>query len=100
MPELVADCPRCTAKKITLDVTAQNHIGTKHGWQNWFEVFATCRHCGLATIFRLSLKQPGDTGGPIRHKDGALNTNWQVEDYVSLKDVIAAPPPDHLREDI
>jgi hypothetical protein len=42
MSELVADCPRCTAAKITFNLIASTKVGQQHGWQNWhgLSVFA------------------------------------------------------------
>lgn len=76
-----------------------------YGWQTWHEVFAVCRHCGKATIFKLSLdkadfKDFALKAGPLNWKDGALNAVFRNEGYVSLKDRESAPPPEHVPDDI
>ena len=54
MSELVADCSRCGAKRITFDLTQENLVGVKYSWQQWYEVFCVCRNCQRATIYLLS----------------------------------------------
>jgi hypothetical protein len=103
MPELVADCPRCGASKITFDVTAANSIAHRYGWQFWYETYCICRHCNHATIFVLSEKQ---FSFDYLHKvgilkiDGALNNYLSVESYVSLKDQSTVTPPEHIPPEI
>jgi hypothetical protein len=90
MPELVADCPRCGSGRITFDVRAAKIIGSQYGWQNWYETFCICRHCGHATIFVLSERVNSDYEHVhkvgILKIEGALNNYLNVENYVSLND--------------
>lgn len=103
MSELVADCPRCGSKKITFDLTQQHFFETWYGWQCWVEAFCICRHCRRATIFILSQKTAVDK---IIHEEGllklssAVNRYMKIESYVSLKDMVAIQPPEHLPKDI
>jgi hypothetical protein len=104
MAELVADCPRCGAQKMTFDVRGQNYLGMKYDWQTWHEVFAICRHCGGATIFRLALegaaqKSFAKQSGPQAYT-GVVNDIFRLEGYVSIKDAAAATPPEHLPDDL
>lgn len=51
MPELIANCPRCDAQKVTFLVEAAHITGQEYGWMNWYEVCAQCRHCHRYTVF-------------------------------------------------
>jgi hypothetical protein len=100
MPEIVATCPRCAAAHVTFDVLAGNHIGREHNWQDWYEVFAVCRHCQLATILRLSendfrAHEVVENVGLLKLSK-ALNEWLTVAGHVSLKDFATIPPPEHL----
>jgi hypothetical protein len=102
--ELVADCPRCNARKITFDVRSQNRLYNKYDWKWFYEVFCVCRHCEYSTIFIVSSTEPSHREfmrekGPIQIV-GAINRMMDVEEYVSLKDAAPIPPPEHLPVDI
>lgn len=104
MSELVADCPRCSAKSITFDLMQENYIRTAHGWQNWYETFCICRHCRKATIFILS-EDSTKIGVVIKEKGlanipGAVNDFMRREGYVNIRNLAAVSPPDHLPENI
>jgi hypothetical protein len=58
MSLLVADCARCGSKHITFDVKAQTFCGTRHGWQNRFEIFCECRSCNSKQRRDLGLRLP------------------------------------------
>ena len=106
MPLLIADCPRCGAKSITFDVSAEVFTGQSYGWQNHFEVFCVCRHCHKPTIF--GIKMLGDvyqggefiTGEKLRSHRGALNDLFSVKGYVSLKDESRVSPPEFLSDEL
>jgi len=104
MPELVADCPRCGSRRITFDVRAAKTIGIQYGWQNWYETFCICRHCGRATIFVLSESVNSDYEHVhkvgILKIEGALNNYLNVESYVSIKDQATVVPPEHIPNNI
>lgn len=106
MALLVANCPRCGVRAITFDVKGQTWRYQKHDWQDWFEVFAVCRHCQRATIFLVGV-------GDFKSKDvfkrsadalvrfeGALNDHFRIEKYISLYDEATASPPKHLPKNI
>jgi hypothetical protein len=104
MAELVADCPRCGSKRITFDLRGHNVVGYYHSWQNWYEAFCICRHCGGGTIFVLSERVDGNY--EYVHKVGlakiesALNSYVTIERFVSLKDTVTTPPPEHLPKQV
>lgn len=103
MADLVADCPRCGSQKITFDLTQEHNIYARHGWQQWFEAFCVCRHCGRSTTFVLSQKNPGTLDNyqnSPRKVPGAVNAYMSIEGHISLKDESAIDPPEHLPEDI
>lgn len=104
MPELVADCPRCRAKKHTFDVGAMLPTKVEHRWQHWYEAFCVCRNCNRSTIFVLA----EDTGHDIHMFDdkspmkviASLNNFFRVEGFISYKDTGAVAPPDHVPDPI
>ena len=104
MSELVADCPRCGANKITFDVTQEHFIRSKYDWQYWYEAFCICRHCKRSTTFTLS--QNVDADKKLVHQNGllklagAINRYMNIEGFISLKDALAIEPPEHLPENI
>lgn len=104
MAELVADCPRCRARRITFDM-AQAHITrTQYGWKRWYEAFCICRHCRKATIFVLSESVDGNyelvhnTG--LLKFSGAVNRYVDIETFISLKDTASSEPPEHIPESV
>lgn len=104
MAELVANCPRCGSRHITFDVGAANPYRVDYGWQNWYEAFGICRHCGRTAIFVLSESGNGDY--QYVHKvgllkvEGALNKYVDVKGHISIKDSAFVDPPEFLPKDI
>jgi hypothetical protein len=104
MSELVADCPRCASKHITFDVDAVKIYRQEYGWQNWYEAFSTCRHCGRSTIFVLAERSGADYAQV--HRTGllkmpsALNNYTDVRGFVSYKDKATVTPPHFLPAEI
>ena len=105
MALLVADCPRCGANSITFDVRAQVYRSTQYNWQNWYEVFSVCRSCHSPTIFVIYLneyqvREEFDKDGAIVNYRGGLNQFFKIDRYVSLRDLTAERPPEHLPKEI
>ncbi|MBU0533456.1 MAG: DUF4145 domain-containing protein [Candidatus Omnitrophica bacterium] len=103
MSELVADCPRCGAKKMTFDLKKQITIEVRYDWQNWLEAFCVCRKCDSATIFTLIQKEPNSKnviGSGLENFGGAVNKLMHIEGYVSLKDTASKQPPEYIPEKI
>ena len=104
MAELVTDCPRCGANKITFVIKEAIVIAHYYKWQNWYEAFCVCRQCLRSTIFVLSESVNGDY--TYVHKvsligiKGAVNRFVNVEGIISLKDTIETSPPDHVPENV
>lgn len=100
MSELVADCPRCRAKKMTFDLSNQLIVGIEYGWKYWVEAFCICRACKRSTIFVLSLRDINHMdivdNNKLPQLDTAVNRIMDVESYISLKDNAAEQPPEHL----
>ncbi len=104
MAEIVADCPRCHARRITFDITQAHITGIKYDWQQWYEAFCICRHCRRATIFVLSESVNGNyklvhDKGLLSFK-GAVNQYVDIEGFISLKDTAASEPPEHIPENV
>lgn len=103
MSLLIANCPRCRAKKMTFDLFNHAFIGIRYDWQNLFEVFCVCRGCKKSTTFLVSQKR-AEYEKIIRQGlynfEGAVNQLVNVERYISIKDHSAKPPPEHVPENI
>lgn len=104
MAELVTDCPRCGAAKMTFDLATSTIVGNQYGWQVWHEAFCVCRHCRKSTVFVLA--NEGIHEGELIKKvglssiKGAVNALVRIQSYISTKDRIPVDPPDHLPEGI
>lgn len=104
MAELVTDCPRCGATKITFDLESQHFLYKKYDWKGYYEVFSICRNCDRTTVFVLSISdiQMGQhvaNDGLIK-AGGSVNNYMDVEGFINLKNMAASQPPEHLPEDI
>ena len=104
MSELVADCPRCNANKMTFDLRAATVVGINYSWQQKYEAFCICRHCSKTTIFILTDKGIPEKESSIKQGlasvKGAANDYVNVLGYISTKDREAETPPEHLPVDI
>lgn len=103
MTELVADCPRCKANHVTFDVTADFPIAEQYRaeWVVTYECFSICRRCKRSTCFVLKLhdyeQRKEVSGTPSKFKNSVtLDRFFHVNGYVSVADMGADPPPDHL----
>lgn len=100
MAQLVSDCPRCGAKKTTFDTKSQAYAFQRHGWQDHYEVFSICRHCGRSTVFVLGIKSSeyrttAEQGALIKSGQSA-NDFADVDGYINIKDQSKIRPPEHL----
>lgn len=104
MSELVTDCPRCGASKITFDYLSSHTFQRRWGWQGWYNVFCVCRNCNQAVVFTLSDNDPDTarTIGKSGLKDivGSLNNYFNIEGFLSLKDFVRVTPPDYVPDNI
>jgi len=104
MPELVANCPRCGANRITFDLVSAIKTVLQYGWQNWYEAFCICRQCGRSTTYVLSESVDGDyehvheTG--LVNIEGAVNRYVRIEGTITVKDSAAVAPPAYIPEQI
>lgn len=100
MSQLVADCPRCGANKITFNLISVNYIRQQYGWQKWYEVFCVCRSCNRSTIFVVSENSHDSSNYLDAHSlniiKESVNNYVNIESYISLKDCNQVTPPDHL----
>lgn len=99
MSQLIADCPRCGARRGAFDVNASTFLGSRYNWQSLHEAFAVCRACHRPTIFKLvqremdSLKYIEKVGVS---GVSSVNDFFNEDGYVSLKDRQAETPPEYL----
>ena len=104
MPELVANCPRCGANRITFDLVSAIKTVLKYDWQNWYEAFCICRQCRRSTTYVLSESVDGDyehvheTG--LVNIEGAVNRYVRIEGTITVKDSAAVAPPAYIPEQI
>ncbi|MBL0919372.1 MAG: DUF4145 domain-containing protein [Hydrogenophaga sp.] len=100
MSELVADCPRCGAKRITFEIGSPLYVGREHGWRSHHEVFCVCRACKRSTVFVLALEDAEIASRTDDPKFWAqavvMNRFFEVTGYVSNKDRGASDPPEAL----
>ena len=104
MSELVANCPRCGAKKITFDLLSHTLVGINHDWQNVSEAFCVCRSCRSSTVFILTQRDYGREE-ERRFKDlpnfsADVNLIASSEGYICIKNLASTKPPDHLPDNI
>lgn len=105
MSQLVADCPRCGAKRMSFDVFSAVVTETIANWEHHWEAFCVCRHCKRTAIFKLRLvkfqhKNLGEIPGALVGVQGAINEFVNVDGYLSLKDAAALSPPEHLPREV
>lgn len=105
MSELVADCPRCRSSKTTFDVLAETVVGKRYDWQNVYESFCVCRHCGKGTIFVLADDGINERdyikkAGGVAAIKGSVVGLVRIETFISMKDAAGVEPPEHLPKDI
>lgn len=104
MSELVADCPRCGASKITFDVMADHFLKIRYNWQMCFDGYSICRNCSRSTVFFLSQKEIRDSDyikmNGIPKLEGSVNNYFLVEGFINLKDNVRKSPPEHLPQNI
>ena len=90
MSQLVADCPRCGAKKMTFDLVSQQFLSNFLGLGR-YEAFCICRDCRKTTTFLLlqRFKQHNDLldKTPLSKLSKTVNHFMEVHSHVSLKDL-------------
>jgi hypothetical protein len=105
MAQLVTNCPRCGAQRITFDVIALNPTGIRYGWQHHYEVFGICRNCAASTAFVLEEEaQHHDIDlfkrtSPLKIED-SLNGFFRVRGFISLKDQSTVAAPEYVPDNI
>jgi len=108
MTVLVANCPRCGAKRMTLDVSQALFIRTSHEYnyrRHWHELFCICRNCTRSTTFVLAQLHRRDeplfaNSGALMQLDRSLNEFVEILSYVSLRDMITENSPEHVPDSI
>ncbi|UGB45134.1 DUF4145 domain-containing protein [Frateuria edaphi] len=105
MSEIVEDCPRCGAHKVTFSLfSAVETARTTPGAQT-FELFAACRACGTSTVFVLKQRsrylgaQNWDSGTVI-NTGARLREFFELIGYISAKDRTGISPPEYLPDNI
>ena len=101
MSELVADCPRCHAKRMTFDLVSQHYLSSFLGLSR-YEAFCICRDCSKTTTFLLlqRFEQHDDVLNqtPLSKLSGTVNKYMEIHSHVTPKDMAALEPPKHLPE--
>jgi hypothetical protein len=104
MSELVANCPRCGANKITFGLVHAIVVGRYYDWQNEYEAFCICRACRKSTVFVLKDSVDADYRElqkvGLTKVNGAVNPFVRIEGFISLKDRVGAAPPEHVPDHI
>jgi hypothetical protein len=85
-------------------VEAAHVTGQEHGWMNWYEVCAQCRHCHRYTVFIVCDDVDSDYREfhqiGISNYGGALNDFVKVKAHVSLKDEATVAAPAYVPKEI
>lgn len=104
MPQLVVDCPRCDAKRMSFNVLSAVVVGQNYNWQHIWEAFCVCRHCHRGTIFVLVQQQIDQAMlEPVKkllNIDGAVNDFARPDRFVNISDNAAIEAPEFLPEDV
>ena len=104
MSELVANCPRCRANRMTFDLVSEHLLSVHYEWQHRYEAFCICRECSRPTIFLLHQKEARTEAMLRKTKLSELpisvNRVMEVNSYVSLKDMASTAPPKHLPDEL
>ena len=103
MSDLVANCPRCGAERITFEARSAHYIYSD-GWPRYYEVFCICRNCHKSTTFLLYHLIYEETdhilkNGILKFSD-SLNNHMKIQSYISLKDKAGIEPPEFLPKEI
>ncbi|HDU8492994.1 TPA: DUF4145 domain-containing protein [Aeromonas hydrophila] len=104
MAELVSDCPRCGANKITFDLTQAIVVRFEYNRKHWYETFCVCRKCSRSTIFVVS--ESVNANYEYVHKTGLINIKGAVNSYIdiegiiTLKDSVKEEPPEFIPESV
>lgn len=101
MAMIVYDCPRCKAISITFDVLSGVNIGSEYGWKKYYELFCQCRHCLGCSVLMVCVaaydrSESVSSVKKILETNTSLNLALEVQGYLSLKDFVQLPPPEHL----
>jgi len=101
MALIVADCPRCRSKHITMDVSSAVHVGSSYNWQQHYELFCNCRHCHHPSIFLVSQEESRDenlfvNAATLVAFKTSLNPHIRIKGPITLKDTAAQPTPEHV----
>src|SRR5258708_3189189 len=93
---LVANCPRCPAANMTFDILANTDVGKQYSWENYYECFCVCRTCHRSTVFVLRTKTAASNISSEPIKLQSANDAYDVVRFISIKDVGARKPPEHI----
>jgi Domain of unknown function (DUF4145) len=106
MAELVANCPRCGTKSITMDVKELNLVEKRYGWLKTYEAFGVCRNCNLCTIFVIDERDDHDHEmferkmPPLQLTNVTMNSFFNIRGFVGLKDQATVASPEHVPPNI
>lgn len=104
MSELVVNCPRCGARKITAIILAAYFTEIRHDWLTCHDAFSVCKNCHQTTVFLLELTDYNykdihvKTG--IAKIPDSVNNYFKVAGYRSLKDNVSVRAPEHVPANI
>jgi hypothetical protein len=102
-PELVADCPRCNARKMSFDILAVTERGKNYDWQTVWESFCVCKHCRRSTVFVLKQLEIVRDVSPTKVLltiDGSVQKFAREEGYINIADMAAVEAPEFLPDDV
>ncbi len=107
MTEFVADCPRCTARRVTFDLPVDTPLPSESLGPCEWEAFCVCRACKRASVFlfvegdaSVAARKSARLGGrktllPARPTVATSDERYHLRP-VTPADLAAAPPPEQL----
>ena len=97
MTELVDDCPRCGAQKMTFDVKEDTLVHFLEDFL-YYEAFCVCRDCRKATVFELKSAVPARRG--YTHPRPTEGGSYEAQGYISVANHNTTLPPKHCPPEI
>lgn len=103
MATIVANCPRCSAERMTFDIVNFHLRFVEYKWQHHFEIYSICRKCEQGTIFSIKNKantKTNDINENREHVNYDITQYFELKGYVSMKDAAYVQPPEYLPRNI
>ncbi len=99
MSVLMAKCPRCLAVNMTFTVMQFSYLEHMANFPR-YELFCKCRNCSGSTIFLVTQNYDGYQNNivndAILKMNASVNSYFEIDGHVSLKNEAVIKAPEHL----